>query len=119
MPSLAALLSMAWPSAISLSDSPRCQSRIVSSSRSRPALGPARMHADFLEVEQACKQAHVPVGGAARADVGQHLAVLARQVFGADGGHGAGAHVGDGGGVEDGAGHAGRRIEQVEDAYLR
>ena len=41
IPIAAALASMAWPSAMSLSESPRCQNRIVSASLSRPGLAPA------------------------------------------------------------------------------
>ncbi len=59
------------------------------------------MDADLVEVEELVEQPHVPVGRAARADVAEHLRVLARQVLGAERGDGAGAHVGDGGGVED------------------
>ena len=40
-------------------------------------------------------------------------------MFGADRRDGAGAHVGDDGGVEDGARRAGARVEQVEDAEFR
>ena len=47
MPSRAALSSMAWPSAMSESDRPRCQNRMVSSSRSRPGLRPGDDLADL------------------------------------------------------------------------
>ena len=40
-------------------------------------------------------------------------------MLGADGRDGAGPHLGDGGGVEDGAGRPGARIEQVEDGEFR
>ena len=83
------------------------------------AFRPARMHADLVEIEQMVEQPHVPIGGAARADMAEHLRVLPRQVLGADRGHRAGAHVGDDGGVEDGARHAGARIEQIEDRQFR
>ena len=67
-------------------------------SRSRErvaAFRPPRMHADLVEVEQLIEQPHVPVGGAARADVAEHLRALAREMLGAERGHRAGAHVGE------------------------
>ena len=83
------------------------------------ALLAARVHADLVEPEQLVEQAHVPIGGAARADVAEHLAALAREVLGAERGDGAGAHLGDAGGIEHRLGHAGPGIEQVEDRHLR
>ena len=77
------------------------------------------MDADLGEVEQPVEQPDVPIGGAARADMAEHTTVLARQVFGADGGDRAGAHVGDARGVEQRARHAGRGIEQRQQADLR
>ena len=77
------------------------------------------MHADLVEVEEMVEQAHVPVGGAARADMAEHLRVFFAQMLRADRRHRAGAHVGDDGGVEDRARHAGARIEQVQDAEFR
>ena len=59
------------------------------------AFRPARMDADLVEVEEMVEQADVPIGRAARADMAEHLGVLARQIFGAERGHRAGAHVGD------------------------
>ncbi len=47
------------------------------------AFRPARMDADFIEVEQTVEQPDVPIGGAAGADMAQHLAVLAGQMLGA------------------------------------
>ena len=35
------------------------------------------MHADLVEVEQLVEQPHIPIGGAARADMAQHLRALA------------------------------------------
>ena len=43
--------------------------------------GPARVHANFVEAEQAVEQAHVPVRGAARADVAEHPTALAGEVL--------------------------------------
>lgn len=63
------------------------------------AFRPARMDTDLVEVEEVVEQPHVPVGRAARADMGKHLRIPARQMPGADRGDGAGAHVGDNGGV--------------------
>ena len=83
------------------------------------AFRPARMHADLVEVEEMVEQPHVPVGGAARPDMAEDARTLPRQMLGADRRHRAGAHVGDDGGVEDGARHAGARIEQIEDAEFR
>ena len=45
--------------------------------------------------------------------------VLAREIFGADRGHRAGAHVGDAAGVEDRLRRAGARIEQRKHRELR
>jgi len=73
------------------------------------------MHADLVKVEQMIEQPHVPVGGAASADMAQNLRILPRQVLGADRGDGAGAHVGDAAGIEDRLGRAGARIEQGQD----
>ncbi len=77
------------------------------------------MDADLVEVEEMIEQAYVPVGGAARADMGEHLRCLLRQMFRADGGDRSGAHVGYDGGIQDRARRAGARIEQVQDAELR
>ena len=70
------------------------------------------------QVEHARQQPHVPVGGAAAADVAEHARVAAGQVAGAERGHGAGAHLGDAGGVDDRDRHAGLGVEQVEDGEL-
>ena len=58
--------------------------------------------ADLVKVEQLVQQAHVPVGGAARTNMAQHLRMLARQVFGAYRRDRAGAHFSDRRGVDDG-----------------
>ncbi|KGQ02293.1 hypothetical protein BBAD15_g12499 [Beauveria bassiana D1-5] len=71
------------------------------------------MHADLVEVVEAVEQAHIPVRGAARADMAQDLAVLAGQVLGAQRGDRAGAHVGNGGRVHHRQRLAVDRIEQV------
>ena len=76
------------------------------------------MDADLVEVEEMIEQAHIPVGGAARADMAEDLRVLAGQIFGADRGDRAGAHVGDAAGVQDRLGRADARIEQRQDAEL-
>ncbi len=65
------------------------------------ALGPARVHADLVELEEPVDQPHVPVGGAARSDVPEHLRVGPCEVARADRGDGAGAHVGQPRGVDD------------------
>ena len=78
------------------------------------ALGPRRMHADLVEVEQLVEQPHVPVSGATGTNMTQHLAVLAGQVLGANGCHRAGTHVGDGGGIDDGDRDAGAWVKQVK-----
>ncbi len=80
--------------------------------------GRVGMHADLVEIEQMIEQPHIPIGGAAGADMPQHLRALAREMLGAQRGHGAGAHVGDGGRIQDRLRHAGRWIEQVEDRHL-
>ena len=82
------------------------------------ALGSAGMDADLLEIEEGVQQPHVPVGGAPRADMAEHARALPGQVFCAEGGQRAGAHVGDGGGVEDRLRRAGAGVEQIEDAEL-
>ena len=82
------------------------------------ALGAARMHADFIEMEDRVEQAHVPVGGAARADVAEHFGVPARQMPRANRRHCAGAHVGDVGGIDDRHRGAGFRVEQIEDGQF-
>ena len=83
------------------------------------AFRPARVHTDVVEVEYPVEQAHVPVGGASRADVRQHFTRLARQMLRAECGHRTGAHVGDRCGVEQRDRHAGARIEKVEQRHLR
>ena len=77
------------------------------------------MHPDLVETEQMVEQPHVPVGGAACPDMAEDPRTFACEVFGADRRHRAGAHVCDDGGVKDGAGHAGARVEQIEDAEFR
>ena len=72
------------------------------------------MDADFIEVEQVVEQPDVPIRGAARTDVAEHTAAAAREIFPAERCHGAGAHRGERGGVEDRAGDSGVRIEQAE-----
>ena len=76
------------------------------------------MHADLVEVEQMVEQAHVPVGGAARADMAEHARVLAREMLGADRRHGAGAHVGQVAAVDDRLRHAVARVHQQQQADL-
>lgn len=49
----------------------------------------------------------------------QDLAGLASKVLGSNGRHGPRAHVRDGGGVDDGQGHAGPRVEEIEDGEFR
>ena len=66
MPRRAAFSSIAWPSAMSLRLRPRCQNRIVSSSRSRPGLLPAT-----ISPSSACS---VSLGELARLDVGAQRA---------------------------------------------
>ena len=83
-----------------------------------PALGTARMDTDLVEIEQMVEQADVPVGRAARADMAQDLAVLARQMLGAERGDRAGAHVRDSRRVDDGLWHAGPRVEQVQQCHF-
>ena len=83
------------------------------------ALGPARVDADLVELEQVGEQAHVPVGGAARADVAEHARVRAREVARAERGDGARAHVGEPGGVDHGLRHARARVVQRQQAVLR
>ena len=73
------------------------------------------MHPDLVEIEDLVHQADVPIGGAARAHVAQHLGTAAREMLGPDGRDGAGAHVCDAAGVEDGPGHAGAGIEQHQE----
>ena len=76
------------------------------------------MHANFVKVEDRIEQAHVPVRGAARANVAQNFGVSACQVFGAQRGDGASAHIGDVGGVHDGHWRAGFGVKQVENGQL-
>ena len=76
------------------------------------------MHADRLEVEDPVEQAHVPVGRAARADVGERAGVLPCQQPRADRGHGPGSHVGEEAGVEDRPGSPGTGIEQRQQPHL-
>ena len=76
------------------------------------------MHADLLEAEEPIHEPHVPVGGAAGANVTEHRAVLARQVFRADRGDRARAHVRDVAGVDHGDGRAGLGIEQIQQRHL-
>ena len=52
------------------------------------------------------------------AHVAEHLRILAREVLGADGGHRAGAHVGDVGGIDDRQRCAGLRVEEIEQRQL-
>ena len=77
------------------------------------------MNADFLKVEQAVQKAHVPVRGAAGTDVAENPGVFARHVLGAERRHGAGAHVRDGRGVENGLHHARFRIKKIHDRHFR
>ena len=77
------------------------------------------MDADLGEVEQPVEQPDVPIGGAAGADMAEDPRVAARQVLGAERGQGAGAHLGDQGGVEQRHRHAGLRVEEIEQRHLR
>jgi len=77
------------------------------------------VHPNLVEVKDAIKQANVPVRGAARADVTQDLAVRTGEMLRAEGGHGAGPHVGDRAGIDHREWHAAARIEQVEQRHLR
>src|SRR3546814_10541883 len=63
-------------------------------------------------------QSHVPVSGAARADMAEDFRRLARQILGTDGGDRAGAHVGDAAGIQDRLRHAGARIKQQQDGQF-
>jgi hypothetical protein len=83
------------------------------------ALGPARVHADLVEVEDPVHQPHVPVGRAARADMAEHLRAPPREVPRADRGDGTGAHVGDHRGVDDRLRHPGPAVHQQQDRQLR
>ena len=58
------------------------------------ALGPPRVHADLVELEQVGQQAHVPVGRAARADVAEHARVARASWRAPSARDRAGAHVG-------------------------
>src|SRR5882757_65620 len=51
-----------------------------------PALGPARVLPDLVEVEQPVEQAYIPIGRAARAHVPENLRRHAREMLRADGG---------------------------------
>ena len=82
------------------------------------AFRPARMHADLGKVEQMVEQAHIPVGGAARADMAEHARILAREVLCADRRHGAGPHVGQVAPVDDRLGNAVARVHQQQQADL-
>ena len=84
----------------------------------RAALGPARVDADLVEVEQVGEQAHVPVGRAARADVAEHARVPAREVARTERRDCAGAHVGEPGGVDHRLRHARARVVEREQAVL-
>ena len=77
------------------------------------------MDADFIEIEQPVEQAHVPISGAARADVPENPALRAGEVLGADRGDRAGAHVGEPRRIDDRQRAAGPRIEQIEETHLR
>ena len=48
----------------------------------------------------------------------EDLRIAAGEMPGTESGQGAGAHVGDGGRIEDGARHAGAGIEQIEQSHL-
>ncbi len=77
------------------------------------------MDSNLGEIEEMIEQPDIPVGGAAGADMAEDAARLARQILGAERGDRTGPHVGDRGGVEQRARHAGARIEQVEERHLR
>ena len=83
------------------------------------ALGAARVDADLVEREEPVDQAHVPVRGAARADVAEHLRVGASEMSRADRRDGAGAHVGQARRVDHRDGCARRRVEQAQEPQLR
>src|ERR1700761_5328230 len=77
------------------------------------------MDADFVAVEEAVEQPYGPVGGGARADMGQNLAPPAGEVFRADGRYRTGTHIGQRGGVQQSPRNAGCRVEQRQHADLR
>ena len=77
------------------------------------------MDADLVEPEQAVEKAHVPVRRAPRPDMAQDLRVLAGQVFRADRGHGAGAHIGQVAAVDDRFRDPIMRVHQKEESHLR
>ena len=64
------------------------------------------------------QQPHVPVRRPAGADMAEHARVAPGQVLGADRGHRPGPHLGDGGGVDDGARHAGGRVHEQQQRQL-
>ena len=104
-------------SAVAITRVPRSRS-----SRSAKALRlscAARMDADLVEVEEVVEETHVPVGRAPRPDMAKDFCILSGEVFGANRGHRAGAHVGDAARIENRLRCAGARIEQDEDPELR
>jgi hypothetical protein len=77
------------------------------------------MNADLVEVEEVVEETHVPVGRAPRPDMAKDFCILSGEVFGANRGHRARAHVGDAARIENRLRCAGARIEQDEDPELR
>ena len=83
-----------------------------------PALGPAGMNTDFLEVEKLVEKPHIPIGGSPSPDVSEHFAVFAREVLGAKSRHSAGPHFRNRRGVDDRLRHAGARVKKIQQSHL-